>query len=116
MHNTYKKNNIIFLSTLAACITNITVVHLLIGKIGVEAANIALLAGYMVSNAIRIKIIAKEIHYHLDWKMFIYLIPFTGIVLLGYWKGQWADNIILLILGVIVFVWNIIPFTQLRTV
>ncbi len=114
--STYKKNNIIFLSTLAACITNITVVHLLIGKIGVEAANIALLAGYMVSNAIRIKIIAKEIHYHLDWKMFIYLIPFTGIVLLGYWKGQWADNIILLILGVIVFVWNIIPFTQLRTV
>lgn len=110
--STYKKNNIVFLSTLAACITNMIVIHLTIGKIGVEAANIALLAGYIVSNGIRIKMIAKEIQYSMDWKMFGYLIPFTGIVLLGYWNGQWADNFVLLLLSVVVFIWNIIPFKK----
>lgn len=99
---TYKKNNVVFLSTLAASMVNMAVVHAAIGQIGAEAANIALLAGYVVSNVIRIYIIGNEIEYHLDWKMFRYLIPFTGIVLLGFWKGQKEDNIVLFFLGLIV--------------
>lgn len=112
--STYKKNNLIFISTLAACISNITVLHLLIGKIGVEAANIALLLGYVVSDGIRIKIIAREIDYHLNWKMFRYLLPFTGIVLFGYWYGQREDNFILILLGMIVFFWNLIQLKHLK--
>ena len=103
--STYKKNNLVFISTLAACLSNMAVLHALIGKLGVEAANIALLIGYLVSDAIRIKIIGREITYRINWKMFTYLLSFTGIVLLGYWKGQREDNIILGLLSFIVMVW-----------
>lgn len=103
--STYKKNNLVFISTLAACLSNMAVLHALIGKLGVEAANIALLTGYLVSDAIRIKIIGREITYRINWKMFTYLLPFIGIVLLGYWKGQREDNMILGLLSFIVMVW-----------
>ena len=106
--STYKKNNLVFISTLAACLSNMAVLHALIGKLGVEAANIALLIGYLVSDAIRIKIIGREITYRINWKMFTYLLPSTGIVLLGYWKGQKEDNMILGLLSFIVMVWILV--------
>ncbi len=103
--STYKKNNIVFLSTLAASIVNMTILHLLIKQIGAEAANIALLAGYVVSDGIRICIIRKEIDYHLKWNIFGYLLPFTAVILLGFWKGQKADNIVLIFVSIIVSLW-----------
>ena len=102
---TYKKNNVVFLSTLAASIVNMAVVHLLIEKIGAEAANIALLAGYVVSDGIRMYIIGREIEYHPDWKMFKYLLPFAGVVLLGFWKGQKEDNLVLVFVTIIASIW-----------
>lgn len=106
--STYKKNNLVFISTLSACISNMVVLHLFIEKLGIEAANIALLTGYVVSDGIRIRIIAREIDYHLNWKMFVYLLPFTGIFLLGYWKGQREDNFVLVLLGIVIMVWSAI--------
>ena len=103
--STYKKNNIVFLSTLAASIANMTILHLLIKQIGAEAANIALLAGYVVSDGIRICIIRKEIDYHLKWNIFGYLLPFTAVILLGFWKGQKEDNIVLIFVSIIVSLW-----------
>lgn len=103
--STYKKNNIVFLSTLAACMVNMAILHLLIGKFGGEAANIALLLGYIVSDGIRIYIIANEIEYHIKWRVFLYLIPYTGIVLLGFWRGQQEDNLIMFLLGIMVSLW-----------
>ena len=81
------------------------VVHLLIEKIGAEAANIALLAGYVVSDGIRMYIIGREIEYHPDWKMFKYLLPFAGVVLLGFWKGQKEDNLVLVFVTIIASIW-----------
>lgn len=109
--STYKKNNIVFLSTLAASIVNVVILHTLIGKIGAEAANLALLAGYMVSNIIRIRMISRVIDYHLEWKMFLYLLPFTGVTLLGFWFGQIEDIFVLLFISIIVSIgilWPII--------
>lgn len=103
--STYKKNNIVFLSTLAASIANMTILHLLIKQIGAEAANIALLAGYVVSDGIRICIIRKEIDYRLNWNIFCYLLPFTAVILLGFWKGQKEDNIVLILVSIIVSIW-----------
>ncbi len=103
--STYKKNNIVFLSTLAASIVNMTILHLLIKQIGAEAANIALLAGYVVSDGIRICIIRKEIDYHLNWNMFCYLLPFTAVILLGFWKGQKEDNMVLIAVSIIASLW-----------
>lgn len=99
--STYKKNNIVFISTLAASTVNIVILHALIGKIGAEAANLALLAGYVVSDGIRIRMIASLIEYHLDWKIFLYLLPFTGIILLGFWFGQRGDNLVLFFISII---------------
>lgn len=106
--STYKKNNLIFISTLAACLSNMAILHMLIGKLGVEAANIALLVGYIVGDSIRIKIIAQEIDYHPNWKMFSYLLPLTGIFLLGYWKGQKEDNFMLIVLGIMIMILSLI--------
>ncbi|MCI8888348.1 MAG: lipopolysaccharide biosynthesis protein [Hungatella sp.] len=107
--STYKKNNIVFLSTLAASIVNLMILHTLIPRFGAEAANIALLTGYVVSDMIRIYMIGREITYRLDWKMFQYLIPFTGMVLLGYWNGQKEDNLVLILVGFVVCVWTMWP-------
>lgn len=107
--STYKKNNILFLSTLAACIVNMTILHLLIGKFGGEAANIALLAGYLVSDGMRIYMIANEIEYRINWRVFLYLIPYTGIVLLGFWRGQRGDNLVMLLLGILMGFWIMWP-------
>lgn len=111
--STYKKNNIVFISTLAASIVNVLILHSLVGNIGAEAANLALLAGYVVSNGIRILIIGSLIDYHLDWNMFFYLLPLTGIILLGFWFGQKADNAILLILGIITCIWILWPMVTM---
>lgn len=97
--STYKKNNIIFISTLVASIINMIVLHALIGKLGAGAANLALLAGYVVSDGIRIYIIGRIIEYHLNWKIFLYLLPLTGIALLTFWRGKKADNVILIFIS-----------------
>lgn len=103
--STYKKNNIVFISTFAASIVNMAILHMLIKKMGAEAANIALLAGYVVSDGIRIYIIRREIEYHLNWSMFLYLLPFTTVTLLGFWKGQKEDNIVLVLVSIIASLW-----------
>jgi len=107
--STYKKNNIVFISTLAASVVNIVILHALVGKIGAEAANLALLAGYAVSDGIRIRMIASLIDYRLEWKMFLYFLPFTGIILLGFWCGQIGDNLVLIFIAIIVCIWNLWP-------
>lgn len=107
--STYKKNNIVFISTLAASVVNVLLLHILVPAVGAQAANIALLAGYLVSDALRIRMIAGLIDYRLDWKMFLYLIPFTAVVLLGYWFGQTGDNLILVFAGMIAGIWSLWP-------
>lgn len=111
--STYKKNSFLFLSTLAASIVNVIVLHILVGKAGAEAANYALLTGYVVSDAIRIRMIASLIDYHLDWNMFLYLIPFTGIILFVYWHGQKRDNLILVLASMAVCIWILWPIVKL---
>lgn len=83
--STYKRNGIIFLSTLIACIANILIIHIMIPFIGLEAANIALLSGYLISNLIRIIIIRHEIPYHVNGTFLWYMIP---IILCSIWAFQ----------------------------
>lgn len=72
--STYKKNNVIFISTLVAGVANIGLLYLLIGDMGVEAANISLLVGYLLSNIIRIWMIGQIIDYRVKWKMVLLMI------------------------------------------
>ena len=69
--STYKKNHVIFVSTLVAGVANIGLLYTLIGNIGVEAANISLLVGYLLSNIIRIWMIGQIIDYRVKWKIIL---------------------------------------------
>lgn len=74
-----KKNNIVMYSTLAAAVVNIVVVHLLIGKIGLQAANIASFLGFALNIFIRILLLNKNIKLKIDVK-FILLTAILFIV------------------------------------
>lgn len=93
--STYKKNHVLFQSTLVACIVNIICLHLFVKSLGVEAANIALLAGYCVSDFMRIKNIKKIVPYHLNWKLYVALLPLIIWMMLAYWN----NSILLLSVG-----------------
>jgi len=99
--STYKRNNIMFLSTLAACIVNFLCVHLLVGKYGVEAANIALLLGYCVSNIMRIWTIKKIVPYHLKWWWYLCLLPLVMGTTWAYWQDKDLLNVICILVGII---------------
>lgn len=66
-----KQNRIIFLSTLTAAGVNVLVLYLLIGPLGVQAANIAFLAGFSVNCAIRAALLHKILHFRVSLKPFL---------------------------------------------
>ena len=69
------KTTSIFYCTLFACLTNVATVHLLIGPLGVQAACISLLLGYLVGDGIGIYAIKKQIPFQFDTKCFLYMVP-----------------------------------------
>jgi len=71
----YLKTTSIFYCTLFACLTNVATVHLLIGPLGVQAACISLLLGYLVGDGIGIYAIKKQIPFQFDTKCFLYMVP-----------------------------------------
>lgn len=98
----YKKTTIIFTSTLTACIINITVLYLLIGKIGLAAAPIALFLGYLANCGMRVILIKKIIPYKVYYKKFIYIIPTIIIVATIFHKGILWMNAIILVFSIII--------------
>lgn len=96
--STYKKNKVIFVSTLVAGIINICFLYIFINRLGVEAANIALLAGYVVSNIVRIRTIGGIIDYHVSWKMVLAMcIPVTMSIFVYRTYGRLGNGIIFLL-------------------
>lgn len=110
--STYKRNETVFLSTLAACIVNILCLHLFIQKLGVHAANLALLLGYIASNGIRIYIIGKEIPYHLNYKAFFYLIPLTMVICYVYLQRGIVENILMFVASSLISVYLLFPILK----
>jgi len=66
-----KHTRIVFYSTLAAAAVNVALFHLLIHRIGTQAANIALLAGFLVNIVMRIVILRKSVAVKLDYTVII---------------------------------------------
>ena len=112
---TFKRNDIVFLSTLCACAVNMAVLHGLIGMWGAEAANIALLAGYVVSDAIRIGIIKGEIPYQLEKKNFLIGSVLIAVTVYGYLRGNTIWNLVWIAAGMVIglvycrrYVWSMV--------
>jgi len=99
---TYKKTNIIFISTMSASITNITLLHLSIDKLGLISAPLSLLIGYLVNCLIRILIIKRTIDYSFDFKSNIYIIPLYILFILIYITNNIYFNIIAFLLASII--------------
>lgn len=99
--STYKRNNVVFLSTLAACIVNIICIYSLIGQFQVEAANLALLSGYLVSNMIRVVIIRREIPYRLDKTMLFYMVPIVVVYIMFYRQNNYVIDFVSFVLALV---------------
>lgn len=67
-----KKTSIIFFSTVAAAVVNVSLFHLLVGSMKLQAANIALLCGFLVMIVVRLLLLRKEFKIRLDFKMLIF--------------------------------------------
>ncbi|WMJ21952.1 polysaccharide biosynthesis C-terminal domain-containing protein [Paludicola sp. MB14-C6] len=67
-----KKTGIIFFSTLVAAVINVSILHLLIPSLGLQAANISLLLGFTVNIAIRVVLLKKTAKIKIDF-IFLFL-------------------------------------------
>lgn len=84
----YKRTPTLFISTLTGSALNVAVIYLLIGRVGTQAAGIALLLGYGTMVVIRVFIIRRDIPFRIDIKVFLYMIPLISAVVLVYLYGN----------------------------
>lgn len=66
-----KKTGTIFYSTLAGAVCNVACFHLLVGRLGVQAANVALLTGFTVNVVIRMIMLKKTAIIRIDYGFLI---------------------------------------------
>lgn len=100
-----KKTGVIFISTVAAAVVNVSLFHLLVGKLGLQAANIALFCGFMVIIIVRLILLRKDFKINLDFKM----ISFTSVLFcIAYYvyttKLLYANFIAVIIFGIITLI------------
>lgn len=87
-----KRTNIITISTVIAAAVNVSLFHILVGFMGVQAANVALLLGFIVNIVIRLKLLKKDFTIKLDYFMLIgttvlFVIAFAVYMIFGIDKG-----------------------------
>lgn len=63
-----KRTGVIFLSTLVGAAVNVAVLYLLIGYLGIQAANVALLCGFITNVAMRIILLKSSAAIRLNYK------------------------------------------------
>lgn len=93
-----KKTGVIFFSTFVAAIVNVGLFHILVGPMGIQAANIALFFGFLVTIIVRLIYLKKSIPIALDFKMII----FTTILFCATFAIYMTDNLIFNIITFII--------------
>lgn len=89
--STYYKSHLVFISMLCGCLVNILLIHLLIGTLGVYAAIVSMLAGYTISNIIRMRIVVALIKIKPQIN-YLFILIIAAASLLNYWKGGWITS------------------------
>lgn len=100
-----KKNNVLFYTTVIGSVVNVVSVHLLLPVIGVQGASIALFAGFMINDIIRVYVLKKSLDIKIDMKFLIVLLTLVICVTVVYMKAGIALNLVCGAIGVIVTVW-----------
>ena len=108
----FKRNSANFLSTLAASFVNIGLLYLLIGRLGVQAANLSLLAGFAVNCAIRIVLLRRETDYHISLRPFLLYLPLLGGVTWAFLTGGAALNVAVLLVACVIALFSFRSFLQ----
>lgn len=90
----YKQNNIIFLSTLSACIVNVIVVNLFIDDMGLQAATLAMFLGYVVNCLVRGLLLHRCCKLQFDFKQLIYMVPIMLFAIYIYNEYGMISNIV----------------------
>lgn len=99
--STYKRNDLMFVSTLAACVVNIVSMQVFVGVLGIQAANLSLLLGYLVSDWMRMRTIRREVVYHPGWRYCFFLLPLAVISVMIYLAGGlWMNLLMLAVAGI----------------
>lgn len=105
-----KKTGIIMFSTVIAAVVNVLVLHLLIGKIGAQAANISLFLGFLTNIVIRIGMLRKVARMKLNKSV---IFGFTVLFCLGLYV-YFVKNVIWNILfAIVVLVLCVFIFKEL---
>ena len=87
-----KKTGTIFLSTFTAAVFNVACFHLLVGRMGIQAANIALLVGFTVNVIIRNYMLRKTVHIRVNF-LFLFgaLIAFAAASWVYMTNNTWLN-------------------------
>lgn len=103
-----KRTGVIFFSTLAGAVVNIAILYLLIGSIGIQAANVALLCGFVVNDVIRIVFLRNTSPIRLDYKKIILLFALFSLSWYIYNSQSMIVNFVFLIalLGITAYIFR----------
>jgi len=96
-----KVTNVVFISTLGACLMNLLILYSMIDSIRVHAATLSLLGGYLVNIGIRIALLKKVIAYQVEGKFFFAVCPVLLIAIAVYLQMNYVANCIMLMIGIV---------------
>lgn len=89
-----KQNGTLMVSTLVAAIVNVVTFHVLAKSIGVQAANVALLAGFTVNVIIRMLLLRKTARIRIDYPFLIGALILFGVACFVYFTRSTLWNIL----------------------
>lgn len=93
-----KNNKIIFVTTLTGSIVNVVSVHMLIPVIGAQAANIALILGFLINILIRLLILKKELSIKITKHYIVIIAILFGMSTVAYFRYGMLQNIVVFLI------------------
>ncbi|WP_424244601.1 O-antigen/teichoic acid export membrane protein [Elusimicrobium posterum] len=111
-----KKTKEIFITTLAGAMLSVILLHVLIPLIGINGANLSLIAGFILTWILRLKILKQAISLKTDIKPVLVIMPLVIFVASGILTHDFRINISAFIcLALFAFVYNLKEIRQVYT-
>lgn len=106
--NAEKQTTVSMIPTVISAIVNVALFHLLVNRIGAQAANVALLIGFTVNVAIRLFQLKRAIGVHIDYAFVVASLAVFAAGCYAYFKMNAVWNIVfaLIVLALALFVFR----------
>lgn len=89
-----KKNNLLFRTMLVGSIGNVVSVHLLLPIIGIQASNLALILGFLLTCGYRVYLLKKEIGLKVEFKLILFIAILFVCISIIYQRGSFWMNML----------------------